>query len=85
MAECAVQMYKTKIRVHSSIFEPVLTAEELEDVRRKGLESDIVKVFLPHDATSTVMGTFKHSVEILSVAPVKSTRSIQVVKKWSNH
>ena len=72
--KCAVQMYKTKIRVHSSIFELVLTAEEFEDVKRKGLESGIVKIFLPCDATSTVIGTFKHSVEILSMTPVKSTR-----------
>ena len=51
----------------------MLTAEELEGVRTKALDSAIVKIFLPQDATSTVIGNFKHPVEILNVAPVKST------------
>ena len=66
------QMYKTRVRVHNNIYEPVLTADEFEDVRQKGLQSDIVNIFLLRDVISTVIGKFKHPVEILSVTPVSS-------------
>ena len=67
-----LQMYKARVRVHNDIFEPVLTATEFDDIRVKGINSDIVKIFLPHDVVSTVIGKYKHPVEILSVEPVKA-------------
>ena len=74
MAQCTLAAYKCKIRVNNNIFQPLLTAEEFEDVRTKGLDSGVVKIFLPADATSTVIGQFKYPLEILSVAPVKCSR-----------
>ena len=71
MAQCTLQTYKCKVRVHKNIFEPVLTAEEFEDIRRKGINSGVVKIFRPADASSTVISQFKYPVEILSVAPVR--------------
>ena len=68
-------LFKTKVRVNNSIYELILAPHLFEDVRVRGESSSVIMNIDSTTAISTVMGKFKHSVEILSVEPYKEQRN----------
>ena len=61
-------LYKTKFKVENLVYEEMLNSAQFEELRIHGMDSSVVWTLVRNSFTS-VIGNFKHKVEIMSVIP----------------
>ena len=67
-------LYTVKFRIRNYVYEEVLSADMFEDLRVRGIDSDVAKEVRDSDAKSLAIGVFKNPVEIMIVEPYLSGR-----------